>query len=200
MKNILIFIGGATIGSVVTWKLIEKHYKDLADEEIASVIDTFKRKYERTPEENASKTVRDSYSDEVQIPGEIDKINYSNISKKEGYKGDDKENENTNFSINEKVEEIPEDYIVPYIIRPEDFGSKLDYGTKSLTLYSDDVITDEVDNPYDPDKLIGTGVTKLIFDNIGEYEDDAIHIRDEYNEMDYEILKDERPFGEVTKG
>ena len=42
MKNILYFVLGSAIGSVVTWKLIEKKYKDLADEEIASVIETFK--------------------------------------------------------------------------------------------------------------------------------------------------------------
>ena len=42
MKNLLFFITGAAIGSVVTWKLIEKKYKDIADEEIASVIETFK--------------------------------------------------------------------------------------------------------------------------------------------------------------
>ena len=42
MKNILYFVLGSAIGSVVTWKLIEKKYKDLADEEIASVVETFK--------------------------------------------------------------------------------------------------------------------------------------------------------------
>ena len=42
MKNLLCFVAGAAIGSVVTWKLIEKKYKDLADEEIESVIETFK--------------------------------------------------------------------------------------------------------------------------------------------------------------
>ena len=42
MKNLLFFVTGAAIGSVVTWKLIEKKYKDIADEEIASVIETFK--------------------------------------------------------------------------------------------------------------------------------------------------------------
>lgn len=42
MKNILCFVLGSAIGSVVTWKLIEKKYKDLADEEIASVVETFK--------------------------------------------------------------------------------------------------------------------------------------------------------------
>ena len=44
MKNLLYFVTGAAIGSVVTWKLIEKKYKDLADEEIESVKETFKNR------------------------------------------------------------------------------------------------------------------------------------------------------------
>ena len=47
MKNVLIFLSGAAIGSVVTWKIIEKKYKDLADEEIESVKETFKTRNER---------------------------------------------------------------------------------------------------------------------------------------------------------
>ena len=41
MKNLLFFVAGAAIGSIATWKLIEKKYKDLADEEIESVKETF---------------------------------------------------------------------------------------------------------------------------------------------------------------
>jgi len=46
MKNILIFLSGAAVGSVVTWKLLEKKYKNIADEEIKSVVDTFRKKEE----------------------------------------------------------------------------------------------------------------------------------------------------------
>ena len=34
-------------------------------------------------------------------------------------------------------------------------------------------------------------------DHFGEYEDDSVYIRDEINEMDYEILKSEKKFSEI---
>ena len=37
-------------------------------------------------------------------------------------------------------------------------------------------------------------------DHFGEYEDDSVYIRDETNEMDYEILKSEKMFSEIPKG
>lgn len=48
MKNVLIFILGGAVGSLVTWKLVEGKYKKLADEEIASVVGRFKDKKRRT--------------------------------------------------------------------------------------------------------------------------------------------------------
>lgn len=54
MKNILCFVLGSAIGSVVTWKLIEKKYKDLADEEIASVVETFKAQKPKKEKKNIS--------------------------------------------------------------------------------------------------------------------------------------------------
>ena len=57
MKNLLCFVTGAAIGSVVTWKLIEKKYKDLADEEIESVIETFKNRKPRITKDNVKETV-----------------------------------------------------------------------------------------------------------------------------------------------
>ena len=37
--------------------------------------------------------------------------------------------------------------IVPYVITPEQFGEYDEYGTKTLTYYADNVLTDEIDNP-----------------------------------------------------
>ena len=36
LKGILIFVGGATLGALVSWKLLEKKYADIADKEITS--------------------------------------------------------------------------------------------------------------------------------------------------------------------
>ena len=57
MKNLLFFVAGAAIGSIATWKLIEKKYKDLADEEIESVIETFKNRRPRITKDEVKETV-----------------------------------------------------------------------------------------------------------------------------------------------
>ena len=44
MNKVLMFALGAAVGSLITWKLLEKKYKDLADEEIASVVERFKNR------------------------------------------------------------------------------------------------------------------------------------------------------------
>ena len=47
MNKIFIFCLGAASGSLLTWKLIEKKYKDLADEEIASVVEYYRENESR---------------------------------------------------------------------------------------------------------------------------------------------------------
>ena len=87
---------------------------------------------------------------------------------------------------------------MPYVITPEQFGEYGEYGTKTLTYYADNVLTDEIDNPITSGEMeIMIGPDAL--DHFGEYEDDSVYIRDEMNEMDYEILKSEKMFSEIPK-
>ena len=51
MGAIIAFVAGAAIGSIVTWKLVEKKYKVLADEEIESVREVYKRKLDEKQKE-----------------------------------------------------------------------------------------------------------------------------------------------------
>ena len=44
MKNVFIFLSGVTVGGVAAWKLTEKYYRDIADEEVKSVVETFKKR------------------------------------------------------------------------------------------------------------------------------------------------------------
>ena len=46
MDKAIIFIIGAGIGSLITWKIVEEKYKKIADEEIESVIERFKNREE----------------------------------------------------------------------------------------------------------------------------------------------------------
>ena len=194
MKNLLCFVTGAAIGSIVTWKLIEKKYKDLADEEIESVKETFKNRKSRITKDEVKETV-EKVINKFKEPKET----VENIVTSEGYYTEDEEETEEDDESNYTVDVDPGvEVIVPYVITPEQFGEYDEYGTKTLTYYADNVLTDEIDSPITSDEMI-TMIGPDALDHFGEYEDDSVYIRDEMNEMDYEILKSEKMFSEIPK-
>ena len=194
MKNLLCFVAGAAIGSVVTWKLIEKKYKDLADEEIESVIETFKNRKPRITKDEVKETV-EKVINKFKEPKET----VEDIVTAEGYSIEDEEETEEDDESNYTVDVDPGvEVIVPYVITPGQFGEYNEYGTKTLTYYADNVLTDEIDNPITSEEMV-TMIGPDALDHFGEYEDDSVYIRDEINEMDYEILKSEKKFSEITE-
>ena len=194
MKNLLCFVTGAAIGSVVTWKLIEKKYKDLADEEIESVIETFKNRKPRITKDEVKETV-EKVINKYKEPKET----VEDIVTAEGYSIENEEEVDEDDDSNYTVDvDTGVEVIVPYVITPEQFGEYSEYGTKTLTYYADNVLTDEIDNPITSDEMV-TMIGPDALDHFGEYEDDSVYIRDEMNEMDYEILKSEKMFSEIQK-
>lgn len=194
MKNLLYFVAGAAIGSVVTWKLIEKKYKDLADEEIESVIETFKNRKPRITKDNVKETVEkviNKYKEPKEIVEDIVTDERYSIENEEEIDEDDESNYTVNVDNDDEV-------VTPYVITPEEFGEYNEYGTKTLTYYADNVLTDEIDNPITSEEMI-TMIGPDALDHFGEYEDDSVYIRDEMNEMDYEILKSEKKFSEIPE-
>lgn len=193
MKNLLFFVAGAAIGSFATWKLIEKKYKDLADEEIESVKETFKNRKQRITKDEVKETV-----EKVINKWKEPKETVEDIVTDEGYYTEEEETEEDDES-NYTVDIDPGvEVIAPYVITPEQFGEYNEYGTKTLTYYADDVLTDEIDNPITSEEM-ETMIGPDALDHFGEYEDDSVYIRDEMNEMDYEILKSEKMFSEIPK-
>ena len=194
MKNLLCFVAGSAIGSVVTWKLIEKKYKDLADEEIESVKETFKNRKPRITKDEVKETV-----EKVINKWKEPKETVEDIVTAEGYSTEDKEETEEDDESNYTVDVDPGvEVIVPYVITPEQFGEYSEYGTKTLTYYADNVLTDEIDNPITSGEM-ETMIGPDALDHFGEYEDDSVYIRGEMNEMDYEILKSEKMFSEMPK-
>lgn len=194
MKNLLCFVTGAAIGSVVTWKLIEKKYKDLADEEIESVIETFKNRKPRITKDNVKETVEkviNKYKEPKEIVEDIVTSERYSIENEEEIDEDDESNYTVNIDNDDTV-------ITPYVIEPERFGEYNEYGTKTLTYYADNVLTDEIDNPITSEEMV-TMIGPDALDHFGEYEEDSVYIRDEMNEMDYEILKSEKKFSEIPE-
>lgn len=206
MNKILIFGLGAAVGSLLTWKLLEVKYKKLADEEIKSVVEHYKEKEEL--EKNIGKTVVLQDKKEfdkvvgdsepfVKVEKPMTETDYNKLTNKLGYdyeKDDDEiitEDEDGSIWVEAKRERV-----APYVISPEEFGESDSYETKSWTLYSDGIITDEAGEIVDdPEIIIGDALK-----HFGDYEDDSVHVRNENTECDYEIIKYEKAFSEINEG
>ena len=204
LKGVLIFVLGAAAGSLATWKLIEKKYKDIAQEEIDSVKDTFskmkKNEYpdkledypdfeefddsddveeEPKPEQKIDRNNKPDIVEYAKILSETGYTNYAERQDKKGKKG---------------VEPVEDER--PYVISPDEFGEKDGYENVTLTYYADGVLTDYFDNVIsNVDEVVGFDS----LDHFGEYEDDVVFVRNEKMETDYEILRDLRDFNESDK-
>lgn len=173
LSKIIIFTAGAAIGSVVTWKLVEAKYEQIAREEIESVKDLyFGEKREKSSEEG---------DDDSEEP---DQDEYTQLIKNAGYAGD----------LENKIKEEEDNTMEPYVISPEEFD-EVGYETVSLYYFEDGVVTNAITNEVidNVEELIGDDFAE----HFGEYEDDSVFIRNDYLETDYEILKDGRRFSEV---
>lgn len=182
LSNVVIFAAGLAIGSAATWQFFKKKYERIAQEEIESVKEVYSRKNEEVhvePEPEiddepiATQDIRKAYNETMVKLGYT---NYSDIPKSEG-----KEDAN--------VER-------PYVISPEEYGEIEEYEQIELTLYEDNVLTDDMGEPVDDvDDVVGLDS----LNHFGEYEDDSVHVRNDSRKCDYEILRDPRNFADLNK-
>ena len=169
LNKVLIFSVGATIGSVITWKLVKTKYERIAQEEIDSVKEVYSKKIQKEVEMETYKTMSSKYD----------------TASNECIESDNKDEEE------EKDDMITDG---PYVISPDEFGNEFDYEEASLTYYADGVLTDDQDNIIeDVDGLVGLDS----LNHFGEYEDDSVFVRNDALQTDYEILADLRNYSDV---
>lgn len=180
--NILTFATGAAIGSVATWKFLKTKYEQITREEIESMKEYYSRKYDTENIEESETSVVANMQDKPDL------MEYAaQIAKEHGY---------THYS-NSNEEENMDDVVVvePYVISPEEFD-EMEYETVTLTLYADGVLTDELDNIIeDPDGIVGSDIES----HFGEYQEDTVFVRNDEQEIDYEICRDERNYSDVVQ-
>lgn len=185
-KNVFIFAAGAAIGSVVTWKLLKTKYEHIAQEEIDSVKKVFSR-----GKRSKINPIDDSAGDENEESvsyNSTDISEYARILRKSGY---------TDYSNSSKGEKDEARIDKPYVISPEEFGELDGYRVIGLTYFADGVLTDDADEEIveDVDNVVG-------FDSLNhfrDYEEDAVHVRNDAMKCDYEILKDRRKYSDVLR-
>lgn len=180
LSYLLAFAAGALIGSAATWYFVKDKYERLAQEEIDSVKETFKKSYEDQElkhEEEIHKVENKYYNSLAQ------NYNYEKKSRPETILEEDEE---------EEVRKMDE----PYVIKPYEFGDYIDYEQISLLYFADGVLADEdtLDVIDDVEETVG----EYFADHFGEYEEDSVYVRNDAKRCEYEILKDERQYKDVA--
>lgn len=217
LLSVLMFAVGAAIGSAVTWKVVKTKYEQIADEEIESVREEYadlmkkmKQKLNETAtyegpqdsdEARAEEEGDDYYPDDDErdfTAHEQEMIDYYKISSKyrksDGETADDGD-ENSEEGGTGDEDEVP--YINgPYVISPEDFAcSPPGYNAQPLDYFADGILADNWGVELDLDETIGEDAVN----HFGEYVDDIVYIRNERTEIDYEVTRDPRTYGEAVR-
>lgn len=177
-SGFVLFIFGATIGGLVAWYLTKQKCEARANDEIASVKETYKNKYDPKVEKDADKIPKSTKK-------EIKAV--SNIIKNESYVT------NKSYVINEDTNNLQND---PYIITPDDFADNFDYDTIDVNVFADGVICDENNEPMED---IENTIGKDAVQHFGEYDNDVVYVRNDRLKCDFEILRDERKYSEISK-
>lgn len=187
IKNVLVFSLGAAVGSVLTWRILKTRYEKKTQEEIDSVKEVFSR---NKKEEIVETVETESTPDESAYFEKMNELATEAAEALNTYNPDQKvEKEVMRAKATQK-------YRDPYVISPDEFGELEDegYDTETFSYYADGVLTDEMDNPVED--IAGT-VGSESLTHFGDYEDDAVHVRNERLKRDYEILYDFRRFKDV---
>ena len=179
ITNAFIFVAGAVAGSLATWKYVETKYKKIAQEEIDSVKEAFSRTDDTDEKKKAEESGDESKEDPE--PRRVERVKYTELVSSLGYS-----DQEGGTQMAGAIRVIP----------PHDFGNADGYEIETLTYYADGVLTDDWDHPIeDIDGYVGDD----FHTHFGEYEEDAVHIRNDILQKDFEILKDLANFSEITK-
>lgn len=188
LSELCIFIGGALIGSSITYLVVKNKYEKIIDEEIESVKETYEDAYgEKT---KTAKLVESM--DGAMNPREKNQKAYEELIRQ--YKNDesteDEEDEEDEEDDSDEQEGDDDDMVEPYIITPDEFGDT-GYETICLTLYADGVIEDDEGDMWSDDDisvLLGRDSLSHMGENVDD--PDVLYVRNENEEVDYEIARD----------
>lgn len=185
LNNIIVFAAGAAVGAFVTWRILEARCEQKIRDEVVEVKERFC--IEKAPKEEVEEFIEEDVpwvDDEPETDVNLDMNRYKEQIADLKY---------VNYSDLDSMSNPNNE--PPVIITPEEFGDIDEYGTATYTYYADGVLTDDMDEPVDDiDDVIGLES----LNHFGEYEDDAIHVRNHNREYDYEVLRDLRNYSDVN--
>lgn len=199
-KNALYFVTGAAVGALGAWYFAKKKYEKIAQDEIQSVTDAFSERLDKlarnSMDDPSIRPTPEELEREATKPGDRNIIDYAAVLSKQGY------TDYTKFSKDEEEPPKTEDSEIsddtadgPVIICPDDYGEIPGYEQLSWIYFADHVLTDDdysLITNYE--KWIGDGALQ----HFGEYEDDAIHVRNDKLKCYIEVVIDSRLYASVV--
>ncbi len=176
-KDIVIFLGGAVTGSLITYALLKKKHEQIIQEELDSIRNTYSA---RKPKKDAPKKTEKKQPDKRNItPKDVEDL----LTR---YAGKDEEEGGEDSDMNEG-----------YQITQEEYGEIEEYMQIPLVFYADGTITDEVDVPLDDAEDIFFEDFEVVFKNTFVGDTDTLYFRNDSRKADYEIAFDHRTFEEA---
>lgn len=191
--NVLLFAVGAAFGSAVTYKVVKTKYERIVEEEIESVKEAFSDKLENLQEQVDDYVMADAAEE---LADRAKHINWADLEENDEEESDDDLNDYARLIdkyTNGKggAENMAKE---PYVISPYDYGEMDGYSQIELTYYADGILEDEdYEIVKDAEEIIG----RDSLNTFGEYEDDAVFVRNEHLRADFQILKDYRTYDEA---
>lgn len=196
LNKVIIFAIGAAIGSLVAWKLTKTKYEKIMIEEEQSLREYYNKKTKVY--EDSANTLHDYYNDRLKEIDEKEKKMEEDKKTEESKIVNDlreryaKVLKDHKYSIDEPCYEGGKDR--PYVVTPEEFGNADEYDITSLNYYADGIVSDDWGNKIeDLEATIGEDFAS----HYGEYEEDAVYIRNDRLKVEYEVLKSLSKYSEM---
>lgn len=164
------FIAGAAAGAFAAWKVVKTKYEKIADDEINAIREHYRSK--KTEKKDAETTEEASESDPAEAQEYVD------------------------LATRYNADAVPVEGDKPYIITPDDYGEIDEHDIVSMTYYSDGKLVDDEWNVM-PNEDIEDFIGLEALRRFGEFEPDAVYVRNEERLMDIEVLRDYRTYQEA---
>lgn len=199
---------GFIAGSITTYIVMKDEFERIADEEIESVREAYKKRDEsrqKTQENDEKKTVyKENFKNVVEKSGYFNYGSIAEPAKKQDKNKSEKHNIFNDYEVKEiekdGTDEQEEEYNrelsrpaekesdKPYTITPELFvQDKKDYDKITLEYYDDGFLVEEISSDIVSDIASVVGYDSL--NKFGEYEEDVVYVRNDVLETDYEVIR-----------
>ena len=173
VKYVFIFAFGVLSGTFVGAQIAKKKYEEIANEEIEEIRAYYKEREKEVKEIEEPIAVEAPEEKSIEVE---ERKQYNDIIQR------------GNYMVNDEEEQTNTQY-APYTIDPSEFGKDGEYDTMTCTYFADGILVDDVEQVFDDWDL---HVGRHHIDIFNEFpEATCVYVRNDYDGMDYEILKDD---------